>query len=387
MTPKAAAETLIETFGRRRFEEALTALTPAPGRAARALLAQRQREAFLLLLDRLRREEVGALRKPEREMGELLAASLPRLLPAAGAALAARLAAPLGLPWFFHLLRLARRYEEKGHPVWFAGLRDGAPFDLDIGSGSARLAVVAEAVSAEEGRDLPRAAFLALTDELDPDLQSWLAAHPGRYLLKMTLPPGMRVVPGEETAALAALQREIRALLTGDRSEAASALLRLDPLLLAGARASELGLLDRLRTEFGPEAHLAVPRGTGGMVVMAARTARGNQIARLLAERAAGLAPSRLAGCHAGLIAFFLEDTDLVEWQYLRRDYRIEIEARRFLLSAAARPVAALSCASRAELFALPPPQAAAEGEIRFASPHHPAVREKPFAELLGSAC
>ena len=67
-------------------------------------------------------------------MGELLAASLPRLLPAAGAALAARLAAPLGLPWFFHLLRLARRYEEKGHPVWFAGLRDGAPFDLDIGS-------------------------------------------------------------------------------------------------------------------------------------------------------------------------------------------------------------------------------------------------------------
>lgn len=387
MTPAGAVETLVEMLGRSRWEEALAALTPpAPAKPSRRLHAERRREAFLLLLERLR--QAGPVRPggPEDLLGGLLAAYLPRLLPEGREALAGRLAAPLGLPWLFHLLRLARRFEEAGRRVRFAGLLGAAPFDLEVGEGAERLALVAEAVSAEEGRDLPRAAWVALTDELDPDLQTWLAAHPGRYLLKMTLPPGVRVAPGEETAALAALQREIRAFLAGAHGERASALLRLDPLLLAGARASELGLLERLRAEFGPEAHLAVTRGRGGMMVMAARTARGNRIAQHLAERAEALARSRLEGARAGLIAFFLEDTDLIEWQQLRRDYQIEIAARRFLLSPPGRGVAAIACASRAELFGLPPPKAAPAGEIRFANPHHPWARQGPFAPLLASA-
>lgn len=381
MTPEAAVEALVALVGRERWEAALAELAAA--RPSRQLKARRQREAFLLALERLRRGDAAA--GPEQVLGRLLAEFLPSLPPSAEPALAARLAAPLGLPWLFHLLRLARRFLRAGQRVHFAGLVEGAPFDLAVGKGEDGLVVAAEAVSAEEGRDLPRAAWLALTDELDPDLQTWLAAHPGRYLLKMTLPPGVRVSPGEETAALAALQREIRAFLAGQRDEAASALLRLDPLLLAGARASELGLLDELRRHFGPEAHLAVTRGAGGMVVMAARSARGNQIAHLLAHRAAEAA-ARLAGQRAGMIAFFLEDTDLTEWQYLRRDYQIEIEARRFLLSEAGRGIAALSCASRAELFELGPPRAAEAGELRFANPRHPSLERRDLAPLLASA-
>ena len=47
-------------------------------------------------------------------------------------------------------------------------------------------------MTAEEGRGVHRGAWFRLADRIDPDLQIWLAAHPGRYLLKMTLPNGLR---------------------------------------------------------------------------------------------------------------------------------------------------------------------------------------------------
>ncbi len=57
--------------------------------------------------------------------------------------------------------------------------------------------IACEVLSAEDGRDLHRRAWSQLMDRVDPDLQSWLAAHPGRYLLKMTLPHGLKGSAGE----------------------------------------------------------------------------------------------------------------------------------------------------------------------------------------------
>ena len=109
-----------------------------------------------------------------------------------------------------------------------------------------------------------RTAWSYLVDRVDPDLQSWLATHPGRYVLKMTLPGGLKGQEGGgSSAALAALHGRITRLLSesrrADHDEAA--VLRLEPLLLAGAQASELGLMAGLRAEFGHEAHLAVTTG------------------------------------------------------------------------------------------------------------------------------
>jgi len=145
-------------------------------------------------------------------------------------------------------------------------------------------------------------------------------------------------------------------------------------LLLAGAQAGELGLLEGLRREFGPEAHLAVTSskgGAGGVFAMAARAAREDEVAEAVQRRMAALAPARLSGTRPGILAMFVEDTDRLEWRTLRDQLRLEGAARQFLTRAEARCVVAVTCASRLELFGAPPPDAAEDGEMRFRNPSH----------------
>ncbi|MDB5368573.1 MAG: hypothetical protein JWP20_131 [Roseomonas sp.] len=75
-------------------------------------------------------------------------------------------------------------------------------------------------------------------DGINPDLQTWLAAHPGRYLLKMTLPEGIH---GPEQ--LSELQRRVSALLAARKRQdsSADAILKLVPLVLAGAQMTNRG--------------------------------------------------------------------------------------------------------------------------------------------------
>ena len=63
--------------------------------------------------------------------------------------------------------------------------------------------IACDVVSAENGRGVHRGAWSNLCDRVDPELQTWLASHPGRYLLKMTLPQGLKDIPeGEALGAL-----------------------------------------------------------------------------------------------------------------------------------------------------------------------------------------
>ena len=213
---------------------------------------------------------------------------------------------------------------------------------------------------------------------------------PGRYVLKMTLPHGLQggLCDADAGDVLARLHQRIRALLESrhrqDHDEAL--MLRLDPLLLAAAQADELGLLSRLRQEFGPEAHLSVTTAGNGVFVMAARAGRENEIAVALRRRMATVAPERLTGTRPGILAMFVEDTDRDEWRGLRDRLELEGEARQFLANPSARTVVAVTCASRLELFGLPGPDAAAEGELRFRNPGHPAARLPALAPAVLSS-
>jgi len=81
-----------------------------------------------------------------------------------------------------------------------------------------------------------------------------------------------------------------------------------------------------------------------------------------------------------------VEDTDRAEWRSLRERLELEWEARRFLLDAAARAVVAVSCSSRFELLGFPEPDAAADGELRFRNPGHPAARIAALAPAVVSS-
>ena len=207
-------------------------------------------------------------------------------------------------------------------------------------------------VSAEDGRHLRRGAWVQLVDRIDPDLQTWLAAHPGRYLLKMTLPEGLRVEPGHDR--LAALHARVCALLQESRraEHDEACMLRLDPLMLAGAQADELGLLGNLRRAFGHEAHLAVTGGNGSVFVMAARAGQEDEVACAVRRRLSALAPTRLTGTRPGILAMLVDDTDRAEWTHLRDGLILEGEARRFLASPEARRLAGVTCDSRLDLLA-----------------------------------
>jgi hypothetical protein len=298
-------------------------------------------------------------------------------------ALAAAMQGPGNLVGLFHIMRTAEIQRRRGFSVSFAGFEDAAPFDLLISRSGVEAEIVCDVISAETGRDVHRRAWSQLMDRVDPDLQSWLSTHPGRYLLKMTLPQGLKsdAEPGEKLAELhARITRMLASQKRADHDEAA--VLRLDPLILAAAQASELGLMPRLRQEFGPEAHLAVTSTGAAVFVMAARAGREDEVAGAVHRRMAEIAPKRLTGTRPGILSMFIEDTDRLEWRLLRDQLRLEGEARHFMTKPEARAVVAVTCSSRLELLG-----ADEEGsELRFRNPSHPACKQPALAPAVLSS-
>ena len=287
----------------------------------------------------------------------------------------------------FHLFRTAALQRSRGFGVRYAALEDGAAFDLLIERDGVCAEIACDVVSAEDGRDVHRGAWVRLVDAIDPDLQTWLANHPGRYLLKLTLPQGLRT-GSDGQPGLAALHGRIRDMLQSSRraDHDEAAVLRLDPLMLAAAQASENGLVTSLRREFGHEAHLAVTGSGQAVFVLAARAGRENEIAVAIRRRMAALAPERLSGTRPGILAMFVEDTDAAEWRHLRDQLELEGEARHFLTNPEARSVVAIACSSRLELFGAVPPHAAADGELRFRNPAHPSAKVAALAPAVLSS-
>jgi hypothetical protein len=163
-----------------------------------------------------------------------------------------------------------------------------------------------------------------------------------------------------------------------------AAVLRLDPLLLAGAQATDqtlnpTNIIAKLRREFGPEAHFAVTEAGGSLFVMAARGAAENEVAGAVRRRLAAIAPARLTGARPGILAMFIDDTDQMEWRILREQLLLEGEARQFLTFPEAKPVIAVSCVSRFEMVN----SGAPEGDLRFRNPMHPAAKSPGLAPAI----
>lgn len=365
-----------------RWGERVTELSQRAQRQSLSGRAAQQRHRLELMLARLCDPKALAKATQAERRVCLYAGEAVRLadtLPAARrerlrAEIEAGLTGEATLVPLFHLLRTAALHRARGFEVTFAGLAEDAPYDLRIARDGAVAEVACETVSAEEGRHLHRGDWFTLVDRISPELQTWLAAHPGRYLLKMTLPEGI----ASETQ-LAELHRRIMALLQEQRRQEASAdaVLKLDPLVLAGAQAAALGLPAHLRAQFGEEAHLAVTTapGSGSVFAMAARAGRENAIAAVVTRRLQLAAETRLTRENPGILAIFLEDVDRGEWRGLRERLELEGATRRWLTKPAAKPVVAVSCSSRMEMFGLTPPDAAQEGELRFRNPGHPAAK------------
>jgi hypothetical protein len=390
-------DAFVDLVGVRKWEARIAELSAqaASGRLAGRALAQRHVIEFTI--DRLRRRSNRAPSDAELRIATLATSAVAAhaALPARGrerfrADLRAALVAEATLVAPFHVLRTAALQRARGFEVSFAGIGDGAPFDLLLARAGMEAEVACDVFSAEEGRSVHRGAWFRLADRMDPDLQTWLAAHPGRYLLKMTLPDGLRggLRPeAEDAETLAGLHARISTMLRDRRRQDndAAAVLRLDPLMLAAAQADELGLMTSLRREFGPEANLAVTAAGGGVFVMAARAGRENEVAVAVRRRLATIAPARLTGTRPGILAIFVEDTDRVEWRGLRERLELEGEARQFLTNPEARPVVAVTCASRLEMFGLAP-DAAPDGELRFRNPAHPAAKAAALAPAVLSS-
>ncbi len=285
----------------------------------------------------------------------------------------------------FHLLRTAALHRARGFEVAFTGLAEETPWDLQVARDGETAEVVCEAVSAEDGRQVHRGDWCALVDRVNPELQTWLAAHPGRYLLKMTLPEGM-----VEDRQVAELHRRISTLLQEQRRQdsSADAVLKLDPLVLAGAQAAGRGLPGQLRAQFGEEAHLAVTTASdgGSVFVMAARAGRENAISHAVTRRLEEASQARLSGGRPGILAIFLDDLDRGEWRSLRERMELEGAVRRWMTEPAARRTVAVTCASRMEMLGIAPPDGAPEGELRFRNPSHPAAKSMALAPAVLSS-
>src|SRR6185437_186846 len=212
----------------------------------RAGQAIRQRHAVELAIDRLRQPNRRLPGQAELRLAAIAGKTAElanRLCPTGRGRLEAALADALrqdaSLISLFHLVRTAALQESRGFDVRFSGLEEGTPFDLLLRKDRTEAELASDVVSAEDGRGVHRGAWFRLADRVDPDLQIWLAAHPGRYLLKMTLSNGLRLsdTASGDAAPLAALHRRINALLHArvrhDHDEAI--VLRLDPLLLSGS--------------------------------------------------------------------------------------------------------------------------------------------------------
>jgi hypothetical protein len=382
----------VRFIGARKWAERLAEVKAGATHGPRMGRAALQRHAIELTIDRLRRRPNRPPTVAERCIAQLAAEATEVAAALNGTGrdrlrerLHAALADAQTLVPIFHLLRTGRMQRDRGFDVDHAGLREAAPFDLLLAREGIEAEVACDVISAEEGRGVHRGAWFDLADRVDPDLQTWLTAHPGRYLLKLTLPQGLQV---DDRAALASLHDRIRAMLQDSRrnDQDAAVVLRLDPLMLAAAQADELGLLSSLRREFGPEAHLSVTAAGEGVFVMAARAGRENEVAAAVRRRLATIAPVRLTGTRPGILAVFIEDTDKTEWRGLRDRLELEGETRQFLTDSAARPVVAVTCASRLELFGMTAPDAAAEGELRFRNPAHPAAKTAALAPAVLSS-
>lgn len=390
----ATAKSLIGLAGVRAWCRRMSEFREAAAAGPHVRRATLQRHALELTLDRIARSGVATAPNPAER--RVLALARETVAAFAGLRAEARqrlrtmlrecLSGERTLVPLFHMMRVAALQRSRGFDVEFAGFSAGAPFDLLLSRDGMQAEVACDLVSAEDGRDLHRGAWVRLMDRVDPDLQTWLAAHPGRYLLKLTLPQGLRSDGGQ--SLLATLHDRIRDMLSAQRraDHDAAAVLRLDPLMLAGAQAGELGLLNLLRREFGHEAHLAVTEAGGGVFVMAARAGRENDVAAAIRRRMAAVAPARLTGRRPGILAMFVDDTDRAEWRHLRERLELEGEARQFLTFPEARPVVAVTCASRMELFGAPVPDAAEGGELRFRNPSHPAAKAAALAPAVLSS-
>ena len=379
-----AAKALVGLIGMPRWLARLAELRQMAGGSERVGRAVAQRHVVEGALERLRRGlPMGPVERVVASLAADAVALHATLAPPArsrfDAVLVEGLTGDGSMVAPFHILRTAAQHRARGFAVRFAGWEDGAPFDLLIARGGSTAEIVCDVISAEEGRDVQRGAWTRLMDAIDPDLQIWLANHPGRYLLKLTLNQGLR----PETESVSALHGRVRGLLASrmraDQDEAA--ILRLDPLMLA-AQGGEAGLMPSLRREFGHEAHLAVMTGTGGVCVLAARAGREDEVAAAIGRRMQAIAPARLTGSRPGILAMLVEDTDALEWRHLRDQLEIEGAARQFLTDPAARHVVAVSCASRREMF-----EAAEEsGELRFRNPGHPAAKSADLATAIVSS-
>jgi hypothetical protein len=387
----AAASAFLALAGKRLWRLRAAELA---GRATPKSLAGRAvqaRHALELMLARAADTRPTAPTLAERrtlafaEEAVRLAARLPA---PARARLRARIEAALSgdetLVPLFHLLRVALLHRARGFEVAFTGLADGTPWDLTIRSGETVAEIACETVSAEDGRALHRGAWCQLVDQVNPDLQTWLAAHPGRYLLKITLPEGLSGPEG-----LPALQRRILGMLGTQKraDQSADAILKLDPLVIGAAQAGA-ALPAELRAQFGPEAHLAVTAapGGGGVFVMAARAGRENAISEAVVRRMAAAAPARLSGERPAIMAVFLDDVERGEWRILRDKLELEGAVRRFLTGPAARSLVAATCATRMELFGMAPPDSAPDGELRFRNPSHPAAKRADLSAAVASS-
>jgi hypothetical protein len=390
-----ALDAFVALCGKRAWSARLAELGARSQAGSMCGKAVQQRHALEITLARLTgRRATGRLSLAERRLCAFAqeAVRLAATLPAAPRArlreeLAAGLTGEATLTPLFHLLRVAALHRARGFEVRFTGLADGTPHDLEIRQGEVAAEVACEVVSAEEGRHLHRGDWYALVDRVNPDLQNWLAAHPGRYLLKLTLPEGLT---GSEQ--LSDLHQRITDMLSAEKRQdsGGQAVLKLDPLVLAGAQAADAsGLPARLRAQFGHEAQLALttdPR-SGSVFVMAARAGRENEISSAVCRRLGLAAESRLSGgAVPGILAVFLEDLDRAEWRALRESLELEGSVRRFLTTPPARPIVAVSCASRMEMFGITPPDGAEGGELRFRNQAHPAARHPALAPAISSS-
>jgi len=354
--------------------------------------ALQQRHALELILARLSRPEI--LARAGRAERRVLAfarevADLAKSLPEEPRA---KLKALVGdglrgeatLIPLFHLIRSAAILRKRGFEVRFDGIVHGTPYDLMIRRDGALAEVVCETVSAEEGRPLHKGDWASLVDRVNPELQTWLAAHPGRYILKMNLPEGVT-----DKTQLAELHGRISAMLAAEKRQdtSADAVLKLDPLILAGAQAAgdpQRALPARLREVFGLEAHLAVTAdpASGSVLVMAARAGRENEISQAVRRRVSA-ATSRFSGKLPGIVAVFLDDLEAAEWHSLRDTLELEGVVRRFLTQPEAKLVVAVTCTTRQELFGIG--DAAPEGELRFRNPSHASAKSQALEPAISS--
>ncbi len=389
----ATAAVFIRLVGAKPWKTRMAELAERACCGVRGGKALVQRHAFELTLDRQARGAMLDSRAAQIVAGlaQEVVATHAKLSPTGRAALKERLRAALSgeatLAPLMHLFRTAALQRSRGFLVRHTGLEDGTTHDLLITRDGAEAEIACDAISAEEGRDVHRGAWSHLVDLVDPDLQTWLAAHPGRYVLKLTLPQGLRA----DQSGLAHLHGRIRAMLESQRraDHDEAAVLRLDPLMLAGAQLPDHanpGIMGSLRREFGAEANLAVTTGADGVFVLAARASRADEVAVAIRKRLSSIAPLRLSGTRPGILAMLVEDTDRLEWRALRERLELEGEARQFLAYPSSRGVIAVTCASRLEMLGAGAPDAAPEGEMRFRNPSHPAAKVAGLAPAVLSS-